>query len=99
MGTFCTLNIYLKNSLKFFVYLWFQYSKNALNYKKKKCRNTYLNVFCDVSKIVANSKILITSGAPIRVIFQNSVTYIIKAKFFTFKLLFRVKYLAYKMFP
>ena len=31
--------------------------------------------FCDVSKIVANSKILIISGAPIRVIFQNSVTY------------------------
>jgi len=30
--------------------------------------------FCDVSKIVVNSKILIVSGAPIRVIFQNLVT-------------------------
>ena len=31
--------------------------------------------FCNVSKVVVNSKILIISGAPIRVIFQNSVTY------------------------
>ena len=31
-------------------------------------------MFCDVSKIVVNSKILIVSGTPIRVIFQNSVT-------------------------
>jgi len=30
--------------------------------------------FCDVSKILVNLKILITSGSPIRVIFQNSVT-------------------------
>jgi len=28
-------------------------------------------VFCDVGKIVVNSKILIVSGMPIRVIFQN----------------------------
>jgi len=65
----------LKSSFKFllFVHLWFQYSKNALNYKEK-CRNIK-NVFCDVSKIVVNSKILIVSGAPIRVIFQNSVTF------------------------
>ena len=64
----------LKSSLKilFFVYAWFQYSKNALNYKEK-YRNTQ-NVFCDVSKIVVNSKILIVLGTPIRVIFQNSVT-------------------------
>ena len=31
--------------------------------------------FCDVSKIVVNSKILFISGVPIRVIFQNLVTY------------------------
>ena len=31
--------------------------------------------FCDASKIVVNFKILIISGAPIGVIFQNSVTY------------------------
>ena len=31
-------------------------------------------MFCDVSKIVVNTKILIVSGAPIRVIFQNSAT-------------------------
>ena len=31
--------------------------------------------FCDVSNIMANSKILIVSGATIRVIFQNLVTY------------------------
>ena len=30
--------------------------------------------FCDVSKIVVNSKILIISGMPTRVIFQNLVT-------------------------
>ena len=30
--------------------------------------------FCDVNKIVVNSKILIVSGAPIRLIFQNLVT-------------------------
>jgi len=54
----------------FFVHLWLQYSKNALNYKEK-CRNTS-NVFCDVSKIVVNSKILIVSGTPIRVIFSHT---------------------------
>ena len=40
--------------------------------------------FCDVSKIVVNSKILIISGAPIRVIFQNSVTYGMGTKFLKF---------------
>ena len=34
--------------------------------------------FCDVSRIVANSKILIISGAPIRMIFQNSVTFVLQ---------------------
>ena len=31
-------------------------------------------MFCDVSKSVVNSKILIVSGMPIRLIFQNLVT-------------------------
>ena len=48
--------------------------KNALNYKKK-CE-IFLKCFRDVSKIEVNSKILIISGTPIRVIFQNSVTYL-----------------------
>jgi len=61
LENFCFLFIYGSN-----------YSKNALKYKKK-CRNI-LNVLCDVSKIVVNSKIPIVSGTPIRVIFQNSVT-------------------------
>ena len=65
----------LKSSMKtlLFVHLWFQYSKNALNYQK----NVEIHKICfsDVRKPVANSKILIVSGAPIRVIFQNSVTY------------------------
>jgi len=39
-----------------------------------KCRNI-LNVLFDVTKIVVNSKIQIISGVPIRLIFQNSVTY------------------------
>ena len=65
----------LKSSLKFFfVNVWFQYSKNTLNYKEK-CRNIE-NLFCDVSKVVVNSKILIVSGTPIRLIFRNSVTFI-----------------------
>ena len=33
--------------------------------------------FYDISKIVVNSKILIVSGAPIKVIFQNLVTYVV----------------------
>jgi len=45
-----------------------------LNYKKK-CE-IFLKCFCYVSKIVVNSKILIISVAPIRVIFQNSVTFV-----------------------
>jgi len=44
----------------------------TLKYKKK-CE-IFLKCFCDVKKIVVNSKILIISGTPIRVIFQNSVT-------------------------
>ena len=38
----------------------------------------YLKIllFSDVISIMVNSKILIVSGTPIRMIFQNSVTYV-----------------------
>ena len=65
----------LKSSLK--IFFLFIYGSNAVKmlWITRKSVEIFKICFCDVSKIVVNSKILIISGTPIRVIFQNLVTY------------------------
>jgi len=61
----------LKSSLKILlhIHLWFQLVKILWNTRKSV--EIFKICFCDVSKIVVNSKVLIVSGKPIRVIFQD----------------------------
>jgi len=77
MGAFCTLNIYLwKAAWKFCFFFIYVSNTVKMLWITRKSVEIFKMCFCDVSKIVVNSKILIVSGTPIRVIFQNSVTFI-----------------------